>query len=63
MKNFEMTIGRNYGACYDLKYYVRLEKDGEEVWYGRGCDWRYMVKKMRRELGLEHKHIETYNLI
>lgn len=63
MKNLEMTIGRNYMACYDLRYYVRLEKDGEEIWYGRGCDWRYMVKEMRRQLGLERKHIETYNLI
>lgn len=63
MKKYTLTIGRNYMACYDLRYYVTLEKDGEEVWHGRGCDWRYMVRVMRREMGLQGKHLETYNLI
>lgn len=63
MKNLEMTIGKTYMGCYDLRYYLRLDKDGDTIYESRGSDWKYMIKEMRRELGLERKHIETYNLI
>ena len=63
MANYEMTLSKTYMGCYDLRYYLALEKNGDTIYESRGSDWRYMVREMRRQLGLQGKHIETYNFI